>query len=191
MSLSANHVDTIRYDDIHGSVAEFETVHDLKRAANAARHEGYTEMDAYSPFPIHGMTEAMGWSNNIVPWIVAFAGFSGTVGGLALEYYTAVIDYPLNVGGKPIFTLPMFFVPMFEFTILFASFGAFFGMWALNGLPRYHHPIFSAKNFERASVDRFFLCIEAKDPQFDSAKTMEFLKTLSPIHVSLVEEPEE
>ena len=190
MSLSSTAGPISRSEDLYGAVAEFETVADLKRAANAARHEGYTEMDSYSPFPIHGLTEAMGWGSNAVPWIVAISGFSGTIGGLALEYYTAVIDYPLNVGGKPIFTLPMFFVPMFEFTILFAAFGAFYGMWALNGLPRYHHPIFSAKNFERATVDRFFLCIEAKDPKYNSEKTVAFLKALSPLNVSEVEEPE-
>ncbi len=180
----------LRSPDIHGTVAEFETVADLKAAANAARKNGYVEMDAYSPFPIHGLTEAMGWKNNVVPWIVALSGITGTITGISLEYYTAVIDYPMNVGGKPIFTLPMFFVPMFEFTVLFSAFGAFFGMWALNGLPRYHHPIFSTPHFERATCDRFFLCIEAKDPKYDSDEVAAFLSKLNPLNVSEVEEPE-
>jgi len=176
--------------DLHGLVAEFETGQELKAAANAARLAGYSEMDSYTPLPIHGLTEAMGWKNNVIPWIAAIAGFTGAVTGIAMQYYVDVVDLPLNVGGKPMFTLPMFVGPTFEFTILFASFGAFFGLWALNGLPRYHHPIFSAKNFERASVDRFFLCIEAKDPNYDGEKTAEFLRTLLPLNVSEVEEPE-
>lgn len=186
MAMSSNAMNP----DTHGTIAEFETVADLKAAANAARKAGYTQMDAYTPFPVHGLTEAMGWKQNIIPWVAAFAGITGTLTGISLEYYTAVIDFPMNIGGKPIFTLPMFFVPMFEFTILFAAFGAFFGLWALCGLPRYHHPIFSAPHFERATCDRFFLCIEAKDPKYDSLAVATFLNTLQPLNVAEVVEPE-
>lgn len=176
--------------DLWGLVAEFDTVEGLKKAANTVRKAGFKQMDSYTPFPIHGMSEAIGFHNNIVPWIVSFCGVTGTLTGIGLEYYASVLDYPLNVGGKPLFALPMFVVPMFEFTILFSAFGAFFGMWALNGLPRYHHPIFSAKNFERATVDRFFLCVEAKDPNYNEAKLREVLAPCNPLNVTVVEEPE-
>lgn len=175
---------------LYGMVAEFDTAEALAKAATAVRDAGFKHTDAYSPFPVHGMIEALGWRCNKVPWIVAFSGLTGAVTGLTLEYYCSVIDYPLNVGGKPLFTLPMFFVPMFELTILFSAFGAFFGMWALNGLPRYHHPIFSAKNFERATFDRFFLCVEAKDPLYDEEKVRALLESHSPLNVSIVDEPE-
>jgi len=175
---------------LHGTVAEFDTPDGLLRAANAARQAGYKKMDAYSPFPIHGLSEAIGYHHNTVPWLMALGGLTGTVTGLTLEWYTASIDYPLDIGGKPLLSLPMFFVVMFELTILFSAFAGFFGMWILNGLPRLHHPIFSAQNFERATQDRFFLCIEAADPKYEPEAVQSLLKAQEPLNVSEVEEPE-
>lgn len=175
---------------LHGMVAEFDTPDGLLRAANAARRAGYKKMDAYSPFPIHGMSDAIGYHHNTVPWIMALGGLTGTVTGLFLEWYTAGVDYPLDIGGKPLLSLPMFFVVMFELTILFSAITGFFGLWILNGLPRLHHPIFSALNFERATQDRFFLCIEAKDPKYDPEMVESLLLAQEPLNVSLVEEPE-
>jgi hypothetical protein len=169
-------------------VAEFDSVDALMNAANAAREHGYKAMDSYTPFPVHGMSEAIGFHDNTVPWLVAIGGFTGTLTGAALQYYTAVMDYPMNVGGKPLFSLPTFVPVMYECTILAAGLTAFFGLWILCGLPRPYHPIFSAPNFERATIDRFFLCIEATDPAYDSEKVREFLERQKALNVTEVEE---
>jgi hypothetical protein len=171
-------------------VAEFDSPDQLLKAANAAREAGYKKMDAYSPFPIHGLSDAIGYHHNVVPWIMALGGLTGTCTGLFLQWYTASVDYPLNIGGKPLMSLPMFVVVMFECTILFSALTGFFGMWMLNGLPRYHHPIFSAPNFERATQDRFFLCIEAQDPNFDQEAVRTLLNAQDPLNVAFVDEPE-
>ena len=175
---------------LYGTVAEFDTVEALMAASEAARDHGFKVMDAYTPFPVHGMSEAIGFKDNKVPYIVALGGITGTITGMSLQWYTSVVDYPMNVGGKPLFSLPAFVPVMFELTILFSALSAFFGMWILNGLPRYHHPIFSAKNFERATIDRFFLCIEAKDPKYDQEKIRNLMSEYSPLNVSEVMEPE-
>lgn len=167
-------------------VAEFDSVEALVAAADAARHAGYTKMDAYSPFPIHGLSEAIGFKDKKVPWMVLAGGLVGAFAGYTLQWYTSVIDYPLNVGGKPLNSLPAFVPITFEATVLFAALTATFGMLALNGLPQPHHSIFNTPGFERASQDRFFLAVEAKDPQFDLVKTKEFLETTSPLTVSEV-----
>jgi hypothetical protein len=172
----------------HGLVAEFDSPEKLMEAANRAREHGYKALDAYTPFPVHGMSEAIGFHENIIPWIVAMGGLTGTLTGITLQYYTAVVDYPMNVGGKPLFALPTFVPVMYECTILFAGLTAFFGLWALCGLPKLYHPIFSTPNFDRATVDRFFLCIEATDPAYDSDKTRSFLESQNPLKVTEVEE---
>ncbi len=154
----------------HAVVVEFETPEQLLKAANQAREAGFTKLEAYSPFPIHGLSEAIGFHDEKVPWIVAIGGLTGALAGMALQIYVSVIDYPMNVGGKPLLSLPAFIPVTFECTILFASFGAVFGMMALNGLPRPHHPIFDTPNFERASQDRFFLAVEAEDPKYSEAQ---------------------
>ncbi|HWD41361.1 MAG TPA: DUF3341 domain-containing protein [Fimbriimonas sp.] len=171
----------------YGLVAEFTSPEALMDAAEAAREAGYKKMDAYSPFPIHGLSEAIGFSDKKVPWTVFFCGLCGCFIGYSLEWYTAVIDYPLNVGGKPLNSLPAFIPPAYECTILLASFGAFFGMLAYNGLPKPYHSIFNTPGFQRASQDRFFLAIEVKDPKYDAVKTRTFMEGLSPINVSEVE----
>lgn len=176
--------------DLHGMVAEFDNPEALVAAAEKARDAGYRRMDAYTPYPIHELSDAIGFHDNKVPWLVATGAIIGTLTGISLQWYTAVLDLPLNIGGKPLFSLPMCVPVTFECTILFSALTGFFSMWILNGLPRPHHPIFSAKNFERATIDRFFLCIEARDPKYDDVKTRDFLKGLSPLDVSTVEEPE-
>jgi hypothetical protein len=173
---------------LHGIIAEFETAEQLLEAAHRARQAGYTQMDAYSPFPVHGLVEAIGFEDHKVPWTVFWAGVVGAIAGFSMQYYISVVDYPLNVGGRPLLSWPAFIPVTFETTVLFAAFGAFIGMLAFNGLPRPHHPIFNAPRFERASQDRFFLCIEATDPLFDRAKTRHFLESLGARMVSEVEE---
>ncbi len=170
----------------YGIVAEFDSAEQLVAAAEAAKVSGYRKMDAYSPFPIHELSDAIGFKDVKVPWIVLAGGLVGATLGYTLEWYTSVIDYPLNVGGKPLNSLPAFFPVMFEATILFAAIGAFVGMLALNGLPRPYHSIFNTPGFQRASQDRFYLCIESDDPNYDSSETKAFLITLSPISVAEV-----
>ena len=168
-------------------VAEFATPEELIHAAETAREAGYKKMDAYSPFPVHGLSEAIGFHCSKVPFMMFCGGILGTFTGFTLEWYTATIDYPMNVGGKPFNSLPSFVPIMFECTILFAAFTGAIGMFLLNGLPRPYHSIFNAKGFERASQDRFFLALESTGDDCDVPGATAFLKTLTPISVSEVE----
>jgi len=173
---------------IYGLMAEFENPTDLVEATRKAREAGFTKLDAYSPYPIEALTEALDIHDRKLPAVVLAGGIIGGLLGYALCYWTSVIDYPLNVGGKPFNSVPAFIVPTFETTILCAAFAAVFGMLALNGLPMPYHPVFNAPNFALASRDRFFLCIESKDPQFDHDETWAFLTKLGPRVVMDVEE---
>ena len=166
-----------------GLMAEFDNADALLAAAGAARRAGYTKMDAHSPFPIHGMEEALGIKERLVAPIVLAGGITGLVGGWGLEYWTQVIAMPLNIGGRPYNSWVSFIPPAFETTILFAAFAAVFGMLALNGLPRPYHPVFNVARFERASQDRFFLVIETLDPKFDAAGTRQFLQSQHALEV--------
>lgn len=173
---------------LHGLVAEFNTPDELVAAAHAVHAEGYTHIDAYSPYPIEEVCEAIGLHGNRLPLIVLLGGIAGGLFGFGLQYWTTVIDYPLNVGGKPFNSWPMFVPVTFECIILFGALSAVLGMIAMNGLPQPYHPIFNTPNFERASSDGFFLCIEATDPKFDIEKTRGFLSRLQPQQVSEVED---
>ncbi len=172
---------------IFGLVAEFDSVEKLFDAAEAARELGYKKLDAHTPFPVHGLSEAIGFSDKKVPWTVFVCGISGTFLGYSMEWWTSVIDYPLNVGGKPLNALPAFIPVAYESTILLAAFGAFFGMLAYNGLPRPYHSVFNTPGFERASQDRFFLAIESRDPHYDPVKTRALLEENGATRVSEVE----
>jgi len=171
---------------LYGLVAEFENETVLLAAARRVRQEGYRRMDAYKPFPVHGLAHAIGFSDWLLPWIIFFGGVTGALAGVALQVWTMAYDYPWNVGGRPLISWPQFIPITFELTILLAAFGAVFGMLALNGLPRPHHSIFNTPNFERATQDRFFLCVEAWDPRFDREETARFLQSLGPVAVSEV-----
>ncbi len=171
---------------VYGMTAEFTTPEALMDAAENARLAGYKKMDAYSPFPIHGLSDAIGFKSVAVPYIVFFGGLCGTFTGYTLEWWTSTIDYPLNVGGKPFNSIPAFIPVAYEATILFAGLSAFFGMWALNGLPKPYHSIFNAPGFDRASQDRFFLAIEAKDGLYDPEATRRFLMDQNPLNVAEV-----
>jgi hypothetical protein len=172
---------------VFGIVAEFDNPDTLLHAATVAAHAGYKKMDAYSPFPIHGLAEAIpNGTDDRVPWFAFFGGCTGFLLGIGLNYFINVIDYPMNVGGKPLFAWPQFLPIIFEMTVLCTGLTTFISQWALNGLPRLNHPIFNAKNFDRATQDRFFLCIESKDPKFEPNETTNFLNGLHPIAVSEV-----
>lgn len=171
------------YASIYGLMAEFLTVDDLSAAAHRARDEGYREMDAYSPFPSHEIAEALGVRGTRLPLIVLIGGIVGLVGGYFLQYYTAAVDYQLNVGGRPLHSWVSFLPVTFETTILCAALAAIFGMLALNGLPMPYHPVFNVERFKEVTRDRFFLVIEAADPKFNYAETRRFLQSLGPEEV--------
>jgi len=163
---------------MYGLIAEFDNPEALVGAAHRAFAEGFRKMDAYSPFPVEGLAEALGFHRTRVPLIVLTGGILGCLGGFFLQYWLAVIDYPINVGGRPLNSWPSFIPVTFELTILIAALSAFFGVLALNGLPMPYHPVFNVERFELASRNRFFLLIEAADPRFDSAGTRSFLETV-------------
>ena len=172
---------------IYGLSAEFNDPDTLLVAAKQAHAAGYRRMDAYTPFPVHGMEEAIGFHDVTVPWTVFIAGLTGAATGMGLELYAMWYDYPLNVGGKPMVAWPQYIPVAYELTILFSAFGAVFGMLLFNGLPRLNHPVFNAPRFDLASQDRFFLCVERIDPKFDLEHTESFLRNLGAQTVSIVE----
>lgn len=172
--------------DIYGLLAEFDRPEDLLAAAQRAYHAGYKRMDAYTPFPIHGLSAAIGFRKTRLPLIVLIGGIIGCVGGFFLQYYIHVIDYPLNIGGRPLNSWPQFIVVTFELTVLCAGLSAVLGMLALNGLPQPYHPLFNMPNFELASRTHFFLCIESRDKNFDLEETKRFLESLNPNSVLVV-----
>jgi hypothetical protein len=173
----------------YGVVAEFETANQLIQAAEKTRLAGYRSFEAYAPFPVEGLSEAIGLKRNAVPLITLLGGLAGGLGGFFFQYWVAAIAYPLNIGGRPYNSGPAFIPVTFELTVLGASLSAVFGMLALNGLPRPHHPLFSVDRFSKhASTDRFFLCIESRDPKFNLADSARFLKELNATHVSEVED---
>ena len=173
---------------LHGLVAEFDSPDALVAAGRRAVQEGYRELDAYTPFPIEALHEAMGFHRTRVPLVVLIGAITGALVGYGLQYWTSTIAYPLNVGGRPLHSWPAFIVPTFETTVLFAALAAVFGMLALNRLPQPYHPIFNAPRFALASRDRFFLAIEARDPKFDLVATRRFLESFNPREVTEVEE---
>jgi hypothetical protein len=169
-------------------MAEFDTPEALLEAAQRTYNGGYRRIDAYSPFPIEGLAEAIGFHHTRLPLVVLIGGILGGVGGFLLQYWISVIDYPVNVGGKPYNSWPAFIPVTFELTVLAAALTAVLAMLALNGLPMPYHPVFNVERFALASRDRFFLCIEAADPKFDREETRQFLENLAPRSVSEVED---
>jgi Protein of unknown function (DUF3341) len=172
---------------LYGLMAEFDTPEALVEATRRAYADGYRKMDAYTPMPVDGLPEALGSTRTWVSTLVFLGGLSGCVGGFFLMYWISCIAYPLNVGGRPLYSWPAYIPPTFECTVLLASLTAVVGMLALNGLPQPYHPVFNVPRFQLASQDRFFLCIEADDPHFNLEATKSFLAGLSPAEVSEVE----
>jgi hypothetical protein len=163
---------------IYGLMAEFDSPETLLEAARRAFAAGFRKMDAYSPFPVEGLAEAIGFHRSQIPLIVLIGGIVGCLGGFYLQYWVSVIDYPINIGGRPLNSWPSFIPVTFELTILIAALSAVFGVLALNGLPMPYHPVFNVERFELASRNRFFLCIEAADAKFDLNVTRQFFQQI-------------
>lgn len=170
---------------IYGLMAQFSGEKEIVAATKAARDQGYRKMDAYSPYPVEALPGALGRRGTVIPLIVLAGGISGAVGGYLLQWWAAV-DYPLNIGGRPMNSWPAYVPVTFEMTVLAAAFAAIAGMLALNRLPEPYHPVFNVPEFERSSTDKFFLCIMADDPKFDLAATRQFLEHLGPERISEV-----
>lgn len=190
-----------------GLLLEFETPAALMKAAEQVRDAGFSKWDCHTPYPVHGLDRCMGIQPTILPWIVLGGGLTGCTVGLILQAYTNGIElpvslmqaengvirellapflpsgYPYVVSGKPIFSIPANIPVMFELTILLSAFAAFFGMWGLNMLPRFHHPVFTSARFKRATNDRFFISIEAEDPRYDRQRTRALADGLGAAHV--------
>lgn len=175
-------------DQVQGLLAEFPDPGALLHAAEAVRENGYRHFDTHSPFPIHGMDDAMGLGNSKVGYFSFLGGLTGFVTAYLLQWWTSAVDYPLNISGKPFFAVEPSVPIMFELTVLFAAFGAVAGMLALNGLPRPYNPLFYSDRFKGASDDRFFLHIAASDDQFDAEDTARMLRSIGALHIELVQD---
>lgn len=171
---------------LYGLAAEFDSPAALVQAARLAHEAGYRRVDAYAPFPIEGLPEALGFHRTKMPLLILIGGITGAVSAFALQYYCAVISYPINVAGRPLNSWPSWIPVIFELTVLIASLTAVFGLLALCGLPMPYHPLFHVPRFSRATRDAFFLCIEAADPRFERTATRDFLTGLNPREVSEV-----
>ena len=166
-----------------GILAEFEDADALIEASRRTHEAGFRQFEAYSPLPVDGLAEAVGFHRSRMPLVVLIGGIVGFLSGWGLQYYVSVINYPLNIGGRPLNSWPSFIPVIFEMTVLFAALSAVLGMLAMNGLPRPHHPLFAIPQFDRATQDRFFLCILARDPAFHPHSTRQFLERLGPVEI--------
>ena len=164
-------------------MAEFRTPEELLAAARKAREAGYRRAEAYSPFPVEGLAEATGMKRNWVPPIVLAGGLAGGIGGYFMQWYSAVVSYPINSGGKPPHSWPEFIPVTFELTVLAAAIAGVLGMLFLNGLPRLTHPVFNVREFDLASRNRFFLCLRSAEPKFSADSAREFLRQLQPLGI--------
>jgi len=172
----------------YGILAEFETPAALLSAAEKVRDAGYSRWDVFTPFPIHGMDRVMGLKNSLVGWVSLMMGAGAFVSVVGLIWYANAFDYPLLVGGKPMFSVPMTFVPAYVMMIMGAAVGALIGMFAFNELPRFHHPLFAGRRFELVSRDRFVLLIGSTDPKFSPTATRQLLESLGGAHIETIED---
>jgi hypothetical protein len=172
----------------YGIIAEFETPAATIHAAEKVRDSGFRKWDVFTPFPVHGMDKAMGLKNSKVGWFSFLGGVTGYTSGMLMIWWMNAVDYPIVIGGKPMFSPYGAFPPSYELTILLGSFGALFGMLFLNRLPRLHHPLLKNRRFALATHDRFFIVVETGDPKYSETETRKLLESLGSRHIELVEE---
>jgi hypothetical protein len=173
---------------VYGAVAEFDSPESLLEAVRGARERGYTRLDAFTPFPVHGMEEALGEKRSRLGWIVLAAGLAGAAAALMMIWWTGAVDYPLVIAGKPLFAFEFSIPITFELAVLFAAFGAVIGMFVFNGLPRLYHPVFQHSRYEHAMDDKFLLAIEADSEDFDAAGAAEVLRELGGEYAEVIAE---
>jgi hypothetical protein len=171
---------------IHGAMAEFDSPEELVEACKRAYEAGFRRMDAYAPMPVTGLAEALGFKKNRVALCVLIAGICGAAGGFGLLEWITCVAFPHNVGGRPFNSWPAYIPITFECTVLLAGLTSLFSMLAMNGLPQPYHPVFNVERFGRASIDKFFLCIESSDPLFRTQDVMDFLRDLGGREVTVV-----
>jgi hypothetical protein len=176
---------------LYGLMVEFETAWEFMPAVEKVRDAGYRNWDVHTPFPVHGMDDAMGIRGTRLPLLILGGGLTGLCAATLMQWWMNAVDYPFLISGKPLFGLPANIPVMFELTVLFSAFAAFFGMWGLNGMPRLYHPLFTSAKFRRATQDRFFIVIEARDPDFDPVRTRAFLESLGGTSLEEVNESAE
>tara|TARA_B100000029_G_scaffold460552_1_gene491605 strand:+ start:1227 stop:1784 length:558 start_codon:yes stop_codon:yes gene_type:complete len=174
-------------NNIYGILAEFENPHDLLIAAENVRDTGYINFDCFSPFPIHGMDDAMGLNRSILGYIVGFGALSGAAAGLFLQWWASTIAYPIVISGKPFFSWQAYMIITFILMVLGGALSSLLGMFHLNRMPTYHHPLFNSANFEKATDDGFFICIEYDDPSFDVDETKLFLENIGGKNIEFVD----
>ena len=172
----------------YGIIAEFDTPADTMHAAEKVRDGGFRKWDVFSPFPVHGMDKAMGLKNSKVGWFAFIGGVTGYTSGMLMIWFMNMLDYPIVIGGKPMFSPYSAFPPSYELTILLGSFGSLFGMLFLNRLPRLHHPLLKHKRFALATHDKFFIVIETADPKYSESETRKLLESLGSKRIEMVEE---
>ena len=161
-----------------GVMVELETVEQVVAGAERVRDAGYTKWDVHTPFPVHGLNDAMGLRMTRLPWLTMACGTAGALTGLGMQWWMSAVDYPLIVSGKPLFSVPAFIPISFELTILFSALGTFLGMLVANGLPKLYHPTAKSRRFRRATSDRFYIVVEVADPKYDARRTRELLESL-------------
>lgn len=170
-----------------GLLAEFDSTYGLYHAAEKVRDAGFQKWDAHTPFPVHGLDDAMGLGPSKLPWITLAMALTGLAFSFSLQMWVATIQYPMVISGKPLASIPAFVPIMFELTVLFGAFGTVFGMLFLNRLPMLYHPLFTSERFDRVTDDKFFISIESTDSKFDAEKTEAFLRTIGAKHVEVIE----
>ena len=173
---------------IYGLLAEFKNPADLLHAAEKVKENGYLDYDCFSPFPIHGLDEAMGLSRSVVGYIVGIGCIVGASAGLGLQYWASTIEYPMIISGKPLFSWQAYMIITFVLMVLGGAFSALLGMFHLNKIPTFHHPLFNSENFKKVTDDGFFIVIESKDPEYNMEDTKLFLKDIGGYNIEEVEE---
>ena len=191
---TATHTETTRAatrGPLYGMLTDFSDATTLLHAVEQVRDAGFTKWDVHTPFPVHGMDDAMGIKGTQLPFIVLAGGITGFGLALLMQWWMNAVDFPFWISGKPFFGLPANIPITFELTVLLSAFATFFGMWGLNGMPRLYHPLFTSRRFRRATADRFIIVIEAADPRFEGERTRDFLASLGGIAVEDVHESAE